>query len=295
MPELAWLRIALSGLVLLSGMLGVMTTPSLAEVAELGAPLRGPAPYSPTGADLSYPQCGLPLPFDQAFAVVGLNYGRDNTLNPCFGEELSWAALQTTGDSPEPDVSVYLNTGDPGNSYLGELVSDWPSAGITPFGSCLAARLSLHFPASGQVSLSCAYQYGFLKATQDLAWLRVAAARDNLPTAPAAYPIWLDVETSNSWESATELNVADLQGMVAALQGSGVTAIGVYALPAQWQAITGGANSLAFGSFPGLKDWILGADSLQAAQAECSQPPFVGSAVALAQFPTGTFDGDYGC
>lgn len=287
---------SITEVVLICGLLGVMATPALAGIAAEGSStVMVPSGFSPTGADISYPQCGGSLPFGQAFAVVGVNYGRDNTLNPCFQDELGWAAYQTTGDSSEPKTSVYLNTGDPGNSYLGLQITDWPASGNTPYGSCLSTQATTHYLSPGQVSPSCAYEYGYQKADQDLFWLSAAAAGDRLPTSPGDYPVWLDVETSNSWESQTELNVADLQGMVQALQKSGVEEIGVYALPLQWQEITGGANSLAFGSFPQLQDWILGADSVQTARTECQEPPFAGASVALTQFPLGQFDGDYAC
>lgn len=281
--------------VLMGWGLGVMATPVMAAVAPPGGPPQAISPISPTGTDISYPQCGARLPLDQAFAVVGVNYGLDNTLNPCLQEELDWAEFQTTGDSAEPNVSVYLNTGDPGNSYLSEQVTDWPSVGSTPYGSCLPSVVAPHYLGPGEVSLPCSYEYGFQKAEQDLFWLRAAAVSDGLPSSPRSYPTWLDVETSNSWEPATDLNVADLQGMTAELQQAGVKAIGLYALPEQWQEITGGANALAFGSLPHLQDWILGAGSLPAAQAECQKAPFAGSSIALAQFPLGQFDGDFAC
>jgi hypothetical protein len=44
------------------------------------------------GADVSYPQCGTPMPTGQAFAVVGVNGGRPTTTNPCLADQLAWAA-----------------------------------------------------------------------------------------------------------------------------------------------------------------------------------------------------------
>ncbi|MGA7172776.1 MAG: hypothetical protein WCB86_08665 [Candidatus Dormiibacterota bacterium] len=287
--------VIMAAAVVLAGVPGLMTTPAKAAVAPAGGPPQAISPYSPTGSDVSYPQCGAPLPVDQAFAIVGVNYGLDNSLNPCLREELDWAEFQTTGDSKEPNVSVYLNTGDPGNSYLGEQVTDWPSSGSTPYGSCLPSLASLHYLGPGEVSVPCAYEYGFQKAEQDLFWLQDATVSDGLPTAPGNYATWLDVETSNSWESDTDLNVADLQGMTAGLQLSGVSVIGIYALPQQWREITGGANALAFSSVPQLQDWILGAGSLHAARAECQKAPFAGASIALAQFPLSQFDGDFAC
>ncbi|MGH7642871.1 MAG: hypothetical protein ACRENX_07660 [Candidatus Dormibacteria bacterium] len=277
-------------LVLLAG-------PVPAQAAFGGAPASATLSGSGsiTGSDVSYPQCGGRLPFGQAFGVVGVNSGRDNTLNPCLDQELGWAGFRSTGVSAQPKVSVYLNTGDPGNSFEGLPIVDWPFSGNTPYGVCLPTLADLHFAGPGQVSRACAFEYGRQKAAQDQRWLDRAAEADGLATAARAYPVWLDVEDSNTWQPASVLNVADLQGMVDELKQAGVVTVGVYALPAQWQELTGGANGQAFGSAPELEDWILGANSLQAAEAECASSPFAGAGVALTQFPLGNFDGDYSC
>ncbi|MGC2192521.1 MAG: hypothetical protein WA751_09340 [Candidatus Dormiibacterota bacterium] len=282
--------------VLVGAMLEVLATPALAGFLPDLPPAEAIIPRSPpVGADISYPQCGQALPVGQAFGVVGVNYGRDNTLNPCLSQELAWASNLSTGGTSEPNASVYLNTGDPGNLYDGEEILDWPASGNTPYGACVRIELAIQRFGLGQVSLACAFEYGYLKAEQDLSWLRAAAASDYLPSSARDYPVWLDVENSNTWLSATDLNVADLQGMVVGLTQSGVPEIGVYALPLQWQEITGGASSLDLGSLPELHDWILGAGSLQAAEAECQQSPFMGAGIGLTQFPFGQFDGDYAC
>jgi hypothetical protein len=85
----------------------------------------------------------------------------------------------------------------------------------------------------GQNSPACAWQYGNDRAAQDVAWLNSAAGAINsqsppvaVPATAAGYPWWLDVETVNSWQSGTSgqaMNIADLQGMIAALQAASVT------------------------------------------------------------------------
>jgi hypothetical protein len=237
----------------------------------------------------------LALPLGQAFVVVGVNGGRANTLNPCLGEELAWAVYRTTGASPEPNLSLYLNTGDPGNSYLGQPVPDWPDSGATPYGVCLPTIAEGHLHGPGQNSAACAWEFGYQRAAQDLFWLQTAAAQAGLPTRARAYPWWLDVETSNTWQPATLLNLADLQGMVYSLRQAGANRLGVYAFPPQWEGITGGTPTLASGSLYPLSDWILGSGSLAAAQASCQQPAFTGGRVEITQFPSGGFDGDYAC
>jgi len=282
--------------VLIGAALAFAATPAVAaEISPGGASAVFQASSAPVGADVSFPQCGGALPPDQAFGVVGVNDGLAGTRNPCLGEELIWATDRTTGASSEPNASLYVNTGDPGNSYDGEPVADWSFSGTGPYGTCLATVEAPHLFGAGQNSLACAWEYGSQKAAQDLVWLQGAAASVGLPTEAGAYPWWLDVETSNSWQSSTQLNLADLEGMVYSLERAGVLSLGVYAFPPQWGQITGGITTLAPGSLHPLSDWLPGAGSLAAAESSCQQPPFVGGTVRLAQFPSGQFDGDYAC
>jgi hypothetical protein len=247
------------------------------------------------GADVSYPECGGTLPLGQAFGIVGVNGGRANTFNPCLAAELLWAVYRSSGASLEPRVSVYLNTGDPGNSYMGQEVADWPNSGITPYGACLPTVIYARLFGAGQASPACAFEYGYQKAEADLQWLRTAAGRDHLPTQPGAYPFWLDVETTNSWQNSTLLNTVDLEGMVYALQLAGVEHLGVYAFTPQWDQITGGSISLASGSLGASSDWIPVGGSLATAESGCQQLPSIGSALAMTQFASGPFDADFAC
>jgi hypothetical protein len=288
----------LAAAALVAVLLAVIPITTMAAHTYLGRPLGGFEPSSVppgAGADVSYPNCGGALPLGQAFGVVGVNGGRANNLNPCLAEELTWAAYRSSGYSVEPRVSVYLNTGDPGNSYLGEEVGDWPNSGITPFGVCLPTIIFARQFGAGQLSLACAFEYGYQKAEADLLWLRVATRRDRLPSQPSAYPFWLDVETSNTWQVSTGLNSVDLEGMVYALQVAGVAHLGVYAFTPQWDEIIGGVLALAFGSLEVSADWTPVAGSLAAAESGCQQPPFTGATMAITQFASGPFDADLAC
>lgn len=288
----------LAGAALLALFLAVIPTPVRAAPTYLGRPLGGVEPNSVpaiAGADVSYPECGGALPLGQAFGVVGINGGRANTFNPCLAAELLWAVYRSSGASVEPRVSVYLNTGDPGNSYLGQEVADWPNSGNTPYGACLPTVIYARLFGAGQLSPACAFEYGYQKAEADVHWLRTAAARDHLPTQPGAYPFWLDVETTNSWQNSTLLNSLDLEGMVYALQLAGVKHLGVYAFTPQWDQITGGSIPLASGSLEASVDWIPVGGSLGTAESGCQQPPFIGSALAMTQFASGPFDADFAC
>jgi len=113
----------------------------------------------------------------------------------------------------------------------------------------------------------------------------------------SAYPWWLDVETANTWQSGTggqAMNVADLQGMVAALQAAGATTVGVYSTTSQWDAITGGSLSTS-GSLAGLPDWVTGARNESGAQANCAAASFTGGRVAVSQWLSHPYDSDIAC
>ncbi len=282
-------RVALACLVVAAAL---ATNVRAAEVAP-GAPtqLGAPAP-GPTGVDVSYPQCGAALPPGQAFAVVGVNGGRADTENPCLTRELSWGFHHTDGGADQPGLAFYLNTGDPGAYFEGIPVPDWPGWGFTPYGDCLPSLTVLRLQGAGQTSVACAWEYGYQKGLQDLLWLRQAGSEAGVTLSPSASPVWLDVELSNSWEASTLMNTADLQGMIYALRSGGIEQLGVYALPAQWRTITGGAGPSSLGA---LANWLQGAGSEALAAADCGRPAFAGGPVSLVQFPLGELDGDYAC
>ncbi len=75
-----------------------------------------------TGYDVSYPQCGGPLPANVLFGIVGVNDGIVYSANPCLAAELSWA------EAYEPAAILYANTADPGPA----LSSHWPTGQTSP-------------------------------------------------------------------------------------------------------------------------------------------------------------------
>ena len=272
-----------------------------------------------TGFDVSYPQCGSTLPTPAAFGIVGVNGGLANDLNPCLGpsasypsytqSELYWALTASVGGTSQPKTSLYVNTADPGNLYHGKPIADWPtsSIGTDPYGSCTTITVTSrgHTYTVGASSDACAWQYGYDKASQDAQWLTNAANAINsqqssvvVPDTPGSYPWWLDVETGNTWQSDTTMNVDDLQGMIAGLQAAGVPtttgAIGAYSTSSQWDAITGGTTTSASGSLYAIPDWIPGATTLSQAESNCGLPPFTGGGVLITQW-TGSPDNDYAC
>ncbi len=289
-------------------------TASSHPAATRAAKSRGSA--STSGNDISYPQCGKTFPSGQAFGIVGLNGGLANDLNPCFGpsasypvakSELYWAVATSTGAvAAQPKASLYLNTADPGNSYNGSPITDWPTSGTTPYGSCTTTTISTSSGSYtvGQNTPACAWQYGYDKASTDVSWLASAAnAIDaagpavTVPSSASAYPWWLDVETVNTWQTGTggqAMNVADLEGMIAALRAAGATTTGIYSTSAQWSQITGSAVS-STSSLNGLPDWIPGARTSSAATSNCGQTSFTVGTVTLTQWIARSVDYDHFC
>ena len=293
----------------LAATLAILTaSPALAARPSHGGGGGRGGGSSTTGNDVSYPQCGGSLPSGQAFGIVGVNDGLANTLNPCLGpstsypsyseSELYWAVAASSGTSSQLRASLYVNTADPGNG-----VSDWPttSTGADPYGPCTASGT----PSVGVDSTACAWQYGYNKATQDISWLTSAANAINaqettslVPSSASAYPWWLDVETANSWQSGPtglDMNVADLQGMVAALTAAGATKVGVYSTSYQWGQITGGGIGTSGVPLTNLPDWIPGARNLSGAVSNCQLSSFSGGRVVLTQWFSRPFDSDYAC
>jgi hypothetical protein len=230
-----------------------------------------------TGNDVSYPQCGKALPSAQAFGIVGVNDGVAHSTNPCLSAEIAWAQT-STGVTSQPKVSLYVNTGNPGNLR----VAVWPRSNLDPvtgvpdsdpYGSC-----------TGGDTAACAWQYGWDMADRD--------AQRRGVSDPAGYAWWLDVETGNSWETNTRNNDADLEGMVEYFHSLGTT-VGVYSTAYQWKQIAGSVGSASV--LLGLSEWMPGASTLAQAQATCRVPPFTSAAkVTITQWTTNV-DNDYAC
>lgn len=302
--------VVLQGVIVVALVLGSATPAFAAKPSGHGG---GGQTSTLIGNDVSYPQCGSSFPAGPAFGIVGVTGGLANDLNPCFGpsasyptyseSELYWAVASSVGGTSQPKASLYVNTADPGNVYNGTVIADWPTSGSSPYGSCTTTKVTL---SSGTYSVgansdACAWQYGYNKATQDANWLGAAAAAINSQSPPvavagtaASYPWWLDVETANTWQADTTMNVADLQGMIAGLYGAGATMVGAYSTSSQWGTITGGTSS-ASGSLYKIPNWIPGARNLSGAQANCAQVSFTGGTVKVTQWFGHPYDDDYAC
>jgi hypothetical protein len=228
------------------------------------------------------------LPTGQGFGIVGVNGGVANTTNPCLSTQLLWAE-QSLGTQNQAKVQLYVNTGDPG------LAGQWPTnntdpAGNTapnPFGTC-----------DGTVNNSCAWQYGWNRAVDDVQNRFVPAAQAvGVDATPVDYPWWLDVETANSWDSGSSdalmRNRVDLEAMVSYLQSRGIN-VGIYSTSFMWSTIVGSVPSDS--NLNGLANWRPGASDLPGAQANCSLDSLTsGGSIAITQFTLNNFDYDYSC
>jgi hypothetical protein len=214
--------------------------------------------------------CDSGLSSGAAFAVIratnGLPY---NSADPtCFRTEVAQA--QNLPAAPQ----LYLNLADPGRASKGHWDNGGPKA-------CHTAH---------NYDAGCAYDYGYLAAAQAVGFARTHGVA-------AGSRWWVDVETDNSWGSATvgtpghlSANVADIQGALHYFATHGSPA-GIYTETAWWAAITG--SSRAFSHVP---VWGGGAGSVKNARANCKSVSITGGPALLAQwFKDKTDDHDVSC
>ena len=231
------------------------------------------------GNDISWPQCGGDLPAPPAFAIIGVNGGRPDTINPCLATQLGWADHTSAAQGGTP-AAVYVNTAATGpteslwwpstNNYRGTDVGN-------PYGMC-----------DGTESAACAYVHGYAMAFDDVTDLKEAG-----DAGAVRRMWWLDVETGNSWLADTAVNAAELEGMTAYLEGAGAE-VGIYSTAYQFGLIVGAVN-------PGrnlytLKNWVPGAESTPSARENCDSAPLTpGGLVTLTQFTEENLDYNYLC
>lgn len=239
-----------------------------------------------TGYDVSHPQCGAALPADAAFAVIGVNGGRVFSDNPCLDELTAWAYQQ------ESSPSYYANTANPGPL----LSAHWPN------GQRFPRACEAEYPAND--SENCSYDYGWMAAEDSYHHAYYAALE--VFGEGAAEPDgnwWLDVETSNTWqtlqdgptppEQAHRNAAAALAGAVDYLTTEAqVRQVGFYSSSSQWQQITGGTGN----RFAANPVWLAGAGDRASALARCAaSESFTGGRVELAQYREGDFDANVRC
>lgn len=265
-------------------MLAVIALAALGITLGLPAGTASAAPAT-GGYDISHPQCDETLPSGQAWGVVGVNGGRATVANRCLIAHLSWAAQSSGAVASQPPVQVYLNTANPGQ--VRDQVITWPDTGTTPYGTC-----------TGGNTTACSWQYGYERARYSVtSYFVPSAAAARLDPSPASYVWWLDVETSNTWQSgsaaALERNRATLEGMTAYLNGTGAS-VGLYSTASQWKTIAG---SVGTGStLRKLDSWLAGASTSTGARSNCANAPLVaGGAVTMTQYVSGGLDHNVSC
>jgi hypothetical protein len=226
---------------------------------------------TPHGYDISYPQCNAPYPKSPAFGIVGINGGRPYVAgNPCLASQITWGGREKAG--------LYVNTANPNPSQS----SFWPTGKTSPR-FCDPAATS---------SADCSYDYGWYAAADSFSKAQAAYTTLGLSTSPSLTSWWLDVETTNSWQSNTANNIAMLQGEVDYLKSTGVTQLGFYSTTVQWGTITGGTK--AFSPMP---VWGAGSSSEQAALSLChsTTTSFTGGPLSMVQYIASGFDVDIRC
>lgn len=267
--------------------LRTVVTAALALAAVvLGVPATASA-AAPTrvGYDVSYPQCGSSLPSARAFAIVGVNGGLSTRANPCLATQLAWAWRSNGSVPSQPKAQLYLNTANPGE--VRDQVSTWPTTGSTPYGAC-----------DGGNSMACSWEYGWERASNSiLSFFTPAARAARVDGRPASYVWWLDVETTNTWQSgsteALARNRATLEGMTGYVIARGGR-VGLYSTGQQWAQIVG--NVPPGSNLAGRANWLAGSTSLADASSDCRNPALVpGGRVTLTQYVVGGLDRNNAC
>jgi hypothetical protein len=204
-----------------------------------------------TGYDVSYPNCRATVS-KAGFGIVGVTAGFGFSGNSCLAAEASHFS----------NLSLYVNTGYPGQSY-GLKYQSSPNA-------CAATDLDC-----------LAYNYGYNAGLYAVNYAKSQAVWSTT--------WWEDVETMNSWTSDYAQNQQSLLGQRDALSAAGVTTVGVYSTTAQWGTITGGWQNL----WPswGATTWR----TAKQAATYCTGHEFTGGASYLMQYKGRTLDEDVAC
>lgn len=185
-----------------------------------------------SGYDVSFPQCNKDLPSaNVGFAIIGLNYGKPFTENPCFAKQWKWAK---THDA----AAVYINMADPGQGTA------------TKYGSRI-----------GKDSIKRLKRLDVPKQT----------------------PVWLDVETLNTW-TTPERSIQVISATMRELTKAGYP-VGVYAPPAHWFEVTSNAN-LDVPSWLAIGKFSTTAKGVKAAKAACKEVSYGNRIPSIVQFVT---------
>lgn len=226
-----------------------------AAVVLLGAQAFALGQYTSgtTGVDVGWPNCKASAA-SVSFGIVGVSDGTGYSTNPCLVQQAPQYAA---------NLSLYVNTGWYNkSSYINP---SSPKVCVSGDNNCLA------------------YNYGYN------AGLYAVNAANQANAHSATW--WLDVETSNTWNTNVVQNQNSLQGEHDALMNSGATTVGVYSTSAQWKSITGSWQN----NWPnwGATTWTTASQ----AKTYCTGHQFTGGPSYLMQFTPkrATLDQDVAC
>ncbi|HEX6482252.1 MAG TPA: hypothetical protein VF043_25690 [Ktedonobacteraceae bacterium] len=203
------------------------------------AAAQGPYSKGTTGVDIGWPNCTMSVPA-ATFGIVGVTDGLGYSTSPCLAKEASYFK----------NLSLYVNTGWYNKSTHINATS--PKVCATGDNNCLAYNYGYN---AGLYAINAARSVGVSSAT----W-------------------WLDVETSNTWNTNVVQNQNSLQGEHDAFVAHGATTVGVYSTTAQWQSITGSWHN----NWPswGATTWT----TAKQAQTYCTGHEFTGGTSYLMQY-----------
>jgi hypothetical protein len=248
------------------------TPTATTEQGKPKAPEETKAAVDDIGYDISFPQCGQPLPQPGAFAIVGINGELPSLFNPCSRRQIEWAK-QSSGQTSQPKVAVYVTAANPGNEpgdNGAAHIPNWPLAGANRYGVC----------DNGDTE-ACAFQYGKARAEADIKHIPLKIIRK----------LWIDVEPEYSW-SHQPGNRAALEAMVETFDEAGLD-VGIYSSNDILKSIVGNVSQGS--SLYGLENWMLGARSVGQARQNCQLPSFTNGKVTVAQIVGGVVDQNVAC
>jgi hypothetical protein len=169
-----------------------------------------PYPTSQNGVDLSWPNCSTAVPSGTPFGIVGVSGGLAyDAGNSCLSSE----AKKFSHLSLYANTGLYIDSSTPTSNYSKAYAA----------GNCATAP---------NPAVCGAYNYGLLSGKQ--------IATYSVAQGVSSPQWWLDIETSNTWNSNTSLNQQSLQGAYDGIHNilPSVT-IGAYSTASQWTQITG--------------------------------------------------------
>jgi hypothetical protein len=231
---------------------------------------------TPTGFDISWPQCGGAMPASSSVAIVGADDGHQFSDNPCLRQEAQWASTATIRGQ-------YMVVDSPDGSSSANVLKYAYSG---PAGSCTATEYEC-----------LGFNWGYNDAYDEVSYANSQGATSadwwldvELPDAGSINPTGSNCYVQNYWSCDTDANAAVVLGAVEGLSAQGKQ-VGIYSTQSQWQSITGGFAL-------GVPIWIAGWNgpaSTYCDTANSTTDWFAMGIPSLVQSLPGTYDPDTAC